>query len=99
MTSAILGGQIDDEADDSDRLEFDPPDPEAMDLDHTSQRRRRADQQPARMAFHVSAIVRNEPGKGKGALRGCGDEIPYEPRFAGTGRSADQRCFRTNENR
>jgi hypothetical protein len=47
VTSSILSRQIDDQADEGDRLEFDPPDPETMDLDHPGQRRRRADQQPA----------------------------------------------------
>jgi hypothetical protein len=66
----ILCREIDNEADHGDRLEFDAPDSEAMDLDHSRQRRRRADQQPARMVFYVSAIVRNQPREGKGSLRG-----------------------------
>ena len=68
MPSGIFSCQIDNQADDSDRFEFDPPDPEAMDLDHPRQRRRRADQQPARMTFHVCAIVRDEPREGEDCL-------------------------------
>ena len=45
--SGVLSRQIDDQADDGNRLEFDPPDPEAMNLDHPCQRRRRPDQQLA----------------------------------------------------
>ena len=99
MACGIISRKVDNQADGGDRLESDPPDPKAVDLDYPGQRLRRADQETACTVFYVSAIVRNESCEGKGSLRGCGDKIPDEPRLAGASRAADQCCFRTNENR
>ena len=51
------------------------------------------------MIFHVGAIVRDKPRKGKDALCGRGDEVPCEPRLAGPGGPRISAAFGTDENR
>jgi hypothetical protein len=75
----IRGVKIDDQADNRQRLYLDLPDAKASDLDHASQRLRRAHNQTSCTIFEVCAVVCDKPRKRQETLRGCDQKFPRKP--------------------
>jgi hypothetical protein len=64
VPGGVCGREIDDQPHDGDRLEFDPPDTEAVDLEHAFERLRWTREQPSRIGFEVCTVVGNQPREG-----------------------------------
>ena len=78
VASGVRRRQIDNQTNRRDRLKCNSPNAETVDFNQSGQRLRRAHQQPSRVAFHMDAVIRDQPREGESALCGSCHKVPNQ---------------------